>query len=437
MRTSRTFAVIALALWAWPALAQTPMPMPPAPPRSTGPATTIDALVERAVIEGPTIRAAWSRVEAAKGSVTQAAARANPELMTEHRDAFDGMNRQTAVGVAWPLELGRRQWRASLAIDESARAALMATEEARQVAARVRIAAIRALAAERQLTIAQDTVEAHHQWCDLLEEKVKEGAAAPLERDMAEVELKQGQANVTKMRAEAAARWAELKAAAGLEPSAPLALTETLEQAVASLRRTAPTVMGDAVVDRPDVAVADAAIEIADAKRDLALREGKLDLKLTATYMRTASGFMQLGMNEAGFNVPIANRMNEFVIGATVMLPWRNRNQGMVAAAAAEKMAAEQDREALVLTARAEVAAAEVRDREAGLALEIYTGGLLELATKNLDVIRQSYQLGRISRIEVSMEERRYREVQAGYVAALQDAYEARVMLTQALGGLR
>ena len=112
MRTSRTFAVIALALWAWPALAQTPMPMPPAPPRSTGPATTIDALVERAVIEGPTIRAAWSRVEAAKGSVTQAAARANPELMTEHRDAFDGMNRQTAVGVAWPLELGRRQWRA-------------------------------------------------------------------------------------------------------------------------------------------------------------------------------------------------------------------------------------------------------------------------------------------------------------------------------------
>ena len=103
---------------------------------------------------------------------------------------------------------------------------------------------------------------------------------------------------------------------------------------------------------------------------------------------------------------------------------WEDSNAGM-------------DREALLFNARAEAMAAEARDREAGKALAIFSDGLLELAAKNLDVIRQSFDLGRVSRAEVSAEERRYRDVQSAYVAALQDAYEARVLWTQALGGTR
>lgn len=438
-------AVVALLLWAAPARAQNQSPPAPQmhPPMPTtpvvlGPVTSIDALVDKALADAPSIRAAWARVDAAQGNVAQSAARANPELMTERRDAFDGMNSQTAIGVSWPLEIGRRQGRTAVAIDTAAQTALAANEQGRQIAARVRIAAIRALAADRMVKLAEQTVESHHQWCDLLEASVKEGRAAPIERDMAEVELKQGQATVARLRAEAAMRWVDVKQAAGLDPNTPLSFGETLEDAVNAVRLAAPVFLPDVVEGRADVAEADAAIEVAAAKEDLARREGKLDLKLNATYMRTASGFPQMGMNEIGFTVPIANRMNEFVVGATVMLPWPNRNQGLIAAASAEKKAAEYERETRLLAARAEAASAEARDREAGSALEIYTvGGLLELAAKNLHVVRQSFELGRISRIEVTMEERRYREVQAAYVAALLDAYEARVMWTQALGGSR
>jgi len=438
MRNSAV-ALVLVAFAAVSAQAQTAThPMAPAAPVVLGAVTSIDVLVSRALAEAPEIRAAWARVEAAKGNVTQAAARANPEVMSEHRDGFDGMNRQTLVGVAWPLEIGRRQGRTAVAIDESAQAALAANERERQLAARVRIAAIRALAADRVVTIAQDTVESHHQWCDLLAAKVEQGSAAPIERDMSELELRQSRVALTRLRADAAMRWVEVKAAAGLDPSTPLAFGESLEDAVAALRKSTPVFTPDVVEGRADVAEADVAIEVALAKQDLARREGRLDLRLTATYMRTAAGFMSLGMNENGFNVPIQNRMNEFAIGATVMLPWRNRNQGMVAAAAAEKQAAEHDRDGRLLSARAEAAAAEARDREAANALEIYTtGGLLELAAKNRDVVRQSYQLGRGTRVEVILEETRYRAVQAAYVAALQDAYEARVMWTQALGGAR
>lgn len=413
-------------------------PMAPAAPVVLGPVTSIDTLVARALADAPEVRAAWARVEAAKGNLTQASARANPELMTQQRDAFDGMNRQTEIGLSLPLEIGRRSGRTAVAIDQTAQSALAANELERQVAGRVRLAAIRALAAERQVAIAQDTVESHHALCDLLAAKVAEGAAAPIERDMSEVELRQARAALARMRAEAASRWVEVKVAAGLDPSTPLRFSESLEEAVAAIRKTAPPFPPDAVEGRADVAEADVAIEVAAAKEDLARREGRLDLRLTATYMRTKTGFMQLGMNDAGFNVPIQNSMNEFAIGATVMLPWRNRNQGMVAAAQAEKKSAEYERDARLLMARAETAGAEVRDRESANVLEIYTtGGLLELAGKNRDVVRQSYALGRGTRVEVIVEEARYRDVQAAYVAALLDAYEARVMWMQALGGSR
>jgi outer membrane protein TolC len=321
--------------------------------------------------------------------------------MTERRDAFDGMNSQTAVGVTWPLELGRRSARAAVAVDGIAKAALLATEAERQVAARVKLAAIRALAADRLLAIATETVEAHQQWCDLIEARVAEGAAAPIDRDVAEVELRQGLAMLTKLRAESAARWAELNAAAGFDSTASFTLSETLEQAVAEVRKSPPALMADALDARADVAAAQAAVEIAEAKTSLARREGGLDLSLNATYMRTASGFPQMFMTPTGGMASPENRMNEFVIGATIMWPWRNRNAGMVAAATAEARTAEFERDALLQTAQAEASAAEIRDIEAGRGLEIYSNGLLTLAAKNRDVITESYALGRVTRFEV------------------------------------
>jgi outer membrane protein TolC len=99
--------------------------------------------------------------------------------------------------------------------------------------------------------------------------------------------------------------------------------------------------------------------------------------------------------------------------------------------------AATAERDARALTAGAEIAAARARDAEAGRALEIWSGGLLALAARNLSVARQSYEIGRATRVEVLSEERRYLELQAAHVAALTEGYEARVIMMQALGGTR
>src|SRR5512140_3421458 len=136
--TATALAVIALlTVAAAPASAQ------------SGGATTIDALVARAIETAPGLRAARARAEDAKGDLLQASLRANPEVKTERRDEWGGMNSQTAVGVMLPLELGRRAGRMAVAVESAAQVAWSVEEEVRQVSAKVRLAAVRALAAQR------------------------------------------------------------------------------------------------------------------------------------------------------------------------------------------------------------------------------------------------------------------------------------------------
>jgi outer membrane protein TolC len=267
--------------------------------------------------------------------------------------------------------------------------------------------------------------------------RVDSGLSAPVDRDAAEVDLRLAEIDLSKARAASAARWAELRSVAGLDSTAPLVLVGTLDDVVGGFRKTAAGEAPDVALARPDIREADAAIAAAAARERLARKEGTLDMSLDATYMRSTAGFPQLGLTPAGALEPIRNRMNEVMFGATITLPAWNRNQGAIAAAEAGVRAMTAERDARVLAANAEIAAARARDVEAGRALELWSGNVLTLAAKNLSVARQSYEIGRASRADVLSEERRYLELQAAYVAALTEGYEARVLLMQALGGTR
>ena len=54
------------------------------------------------------------------------------------------------------------------------------------------------------------------------------------------------------------------------------------------------------------------------------------------------------------------------------------------------------------MTAEAEIAAATARDERARSAVAIYRGGARDLARQNLDVVRQTYELGRGTVFDVS-----------------------------------
>ncbi len=90
--------------------------------------------------------------------------------------------------------------------------------------------------------------------------------------------------------------------------------------------------------------------------------------------------------------------------------------------------------EAAALTVRQEVSAAFTQQEATERALSTYTRGVWEVARKNLQVVRQAYELGRHPLLDVIAEQRRYIEVEMGYTDVLKNAYDAVVELERALG---
>ena len=185
---------------------------------------------------------------------------------------------------------------------------------------------------------------------------------------------------------------------------------------------------------RPDVREAEVRVTLADARIEQAHREGRVDVSLFGTYMRMDAGFPQRGVGAAGALERVRGQFNYVAVGAMVMLPLFNRSQGQVAAAQAERSGAEARREAAELAARAEVAAAQARDGRAQRAVSLYAGGVLTLARQNLNVVRQTFDLGRATVFDVLTEQRRYLEIEQAYTATLREAWEARAALKRALG---
>jgi cobalt-zinc-cadmium efflux system outer membrane protein len=134
---------------------------------------------------------------------------------------------------------------------------------------------------------------------------------------------------------------------------------------------------------------------------------------------------------------PIEDVFHSFTFGAMVMVPVGNRNQGAVAAALAERTGAEHLREARAVAAQSEVASAVARDDRVRQALAMYSSGVRTLARQNLEVVRETYELGRVTLSDVLAEQRRYLDIEMGYTEALRMAFEARTALARALGEIR
>src|SRR5215213_2669071 len=69
----------------------------------------------------------------------------------------------------------------------------------------------------------------------------------------------------------------------------------------------------------------------------------------------------------------------------------------------------------------AETAEAREWREQARQAVSVYEAGLRPLARRNLDTVRETYQLGRATVFDVLAEQRRYLEAERAYTAALSE----------------
>jgi cobalt-zinc-cadmium efflux system outer membrane protein len=430
-----TFMLCAVVLAA-PALGQEVAPLPSASSHYVDERAGVglDDAIARALEREPSLRAARADIDVARGLRQQAGLRPNPTLTFERRDEPAGTDNQTSVGIAWPLDLFRRSGRVQTAERGLQATQLAVTDRERLLVADVRTQYGVAAAAVRDVIVADEVVATARRQLDLVRARVDVGGTPPLERDLLDVELRRFETAQLLAVGRADAAFVQVKRLLGMSPDQPLRLRVTLETLVAWSTTGAPPASSASIAARPDVREAEARVTLADARIDQAHREGRIDVSLYGTYTRMDAGFPQQGFGPTGALERVRGRFNYVAGGAMVMVPLFNRHQGQVAAAQAERSGAQARREAAELAARAEVDAAQARDTQAQRAVALYTGGMRSLARQNLDVVQQTFDLGRATVFDVLTEQRRYLEIEQAYTAALREAWEARAALKSALG---
>ncbi len=400
---------------------------------------TLEDAVTQALEREPSLHAARSQLDVSRGLREQAGLRPNPSLSFSQQEEPAGTDNQTRLEIQWPLDLFRKAGRVAVADREVDAAQHATADRERLLAASVRMKYGEVVTSLRTLSITEELLAATTRQRNLVAARVEQGATPPLDRDMLRVEVQRFEGERLVQAGTVERRLVELKRLLGLPPEATLSLRNSLEQLVRreQMPATAAAAVLEATASRPDVRQAEAQIAVADAQIDRTHRESKPDVSLFGMYMRSDAGFPQSGFGPMGDLERVRGVFHYWSAGAMVTLPLLNRNQGATAAARAERAAAAARADATRLTAQSEVAAAGVRDVNARQALDAYTADAIGLARQNLDVVRQTYELGRGTLLDVLNEQRRYLDLERAYTDVLREAFEARQTLKEALGETR
>lgn len=396
--------------------------------------TSVDELVKLAIEKNGELLAMQREAAAAEHLIKQAGLRANPSVEVSGTQQIGGMkdNSQMVRGEL-PLELGgRRAARVRVAQRELEIRQQAVAERERQLAADVRTKYGESLAAIFKLMFTESMLANAEQNYSLTTAKVDEGRTPPLEGNQELVELNRIRAMRESGEGTVEAKMFELRNLVGMGPEEALKLRGTLDTAVDQLPPRADATTR-ALQTRPDLAGARAVEALAAARVEQARSEGRIDADLMLGYQRMKSGFPLLGIEEGtGALLPIDSKMRFFTFGVKLMLPVRNRNQGMIAAAQLEQDAARNRREFGELTIRREVASAYARYERAIKAREIYRVGVRDQALANLGVVRQTYELGSKTLLDYIAEHHRYIDTENGYIDAQLEAYLARIEVLKA-----
>jgi cobalt-zinc-cadmium efflux system outer membrane protein len=118
-------------------------------------------------------------------------------------------------------------------------------------------------------------------------------------------------------------------------------------------------------------------------------------------------------------------------------MPLFNRAQGTIAASRARETVARELVRARRLDAGADIAQARARIDAARRAIAIYSTETRTLASRNLEVLRETHALGRATLFDVLNEQRRYLEFESSYADAAFELFNAATALAAATGDVR
>lgn len=409
---------------------------------------------------------AYSPVWAQSIAIRELLARAeqsNRELLAvrQRLDEAKGILRQAGVGPATTFQaggvsgrpvgtVGEEQFSAGLSktfetggkrdrrIEVAGRQAEIATAEYEE---RIRLLRydlqsrfVELVSSTRRLEVLDDQLSNLRHALELTRARVVQGDAAVLEADLLSVEIGRIEAQRIVISGNLDAMQVELRRAAGLSPEEGVFVSPSYSLSDYSF--TSADLISRALRGRADLKTARIREQEGDAEQRLAEAESHANIAISAGYAFIKSRFDdQFGTTRAGALVQLQDRDDVLSVSVSVPLFSRSRNQGNIEASVARQRGAQFQREALERAIPLEVAAAMRRLQSTKQALTALSGPVLTQAAKNVEVIRQAYQLGQLRLLDVLNEQRRLLDLQLAKVDAEAEVLRSLTELEKAVGG--
>ena len=389
-------------------------------------------LVRRALASNAQLAATRLEIDRARARLRQAGLLPNPSIDFEQQNGVFGSpgERGTTVGFSMPLELaGQRGRRIDLARAELEAAEADVADRERRMTSELRLAYIETLAALRELEVTQNLYALDVETARIVEARVEEGDAAPLELNLLRAEVDRLRARRALVEGRLHASATRLKQLVGMAPDEQLQLREVL---MSPLLPDPPASL-DAAIEialrtRPDLRFARLSEDVARAGYRLVKAQAAPQVTAFVQYSNVLGTF-----DDTPIGV-LTDRDRIFGFGVSVTLPIFNRNQGAKAEAQIAITQAQRRREFTESVVRAEVTAAYRRYEAARASIQTYERGVIERSERNVQTMRAAYQVGAFRVSELLAEQRRLVDMQREMTEALAERYRALAELRAALG---
>jgi cobalt-zinc-cadmium efflux system outer membrane protein len=367
---------------------------------------SLEKALEAALLGNPQLLAAAWEVRAVEARREQAGLRPNPELGLEAENLGGGAlardGRESTLSVTWPFELGgKRTARLRLAGAERNLAAWDYETRRADLIAEVRKAFAVALGAQVQTTLAGENVRLAARALGAVDRQVRAGSVSPTERIRAEVASAEAEVEHGRARSQLDSARVLLARTWGASQAAFESVTGTLELELEPPELPALT---DRIAGNPDLARWESELERRQASLALQRSAASQDLGLLA-------GLRHLS--------PAGATDDTLIVGLTMPLPFRNRNQGAireartrVSQAQVEQAAAFNRTGSLLATAHRDltVAAAQVK---------AYRTQILPGAQAAFEALETGYRAGRFGFLDLLDTQRSLGQARLKYAEVL------------------
>ncbi len=383
-----------------------------APPSAVIPqATTLDSLEQLALATNPTLAELQANIDAANGRWLQVGLKPNPvagisiqEIGNESSAGQYGAQIGQEFVTANKLDLNRNSaaWRVKQVEQQLAAQRLRVLTDVRRGFYSVLVAQERLIVANELQGIAQQSVAKAKELI-----KFQEPATVLTQ---AEIEAELAAVLVDNFTTQQEAHWRRLAAVIGVP-------TLSLQRVDGQLSTDAPKVIWDQAVDRvrresPEVAAAAAEVE----RSRWALH--RADVESTPNVTLQTGVFYDDSSSD-----PFA------MLQMSMPLPINDWNQGGIAEAQANVIAAEQSVQRVELSLQQRLASVYQQYDQARKQALRYETTILQKARKNLDLNRQSYDSGQSSYLAVLTAQRSYSQARLAWLNALDQLWSATVQM--------